>query len=361
MAEILSDDWHTNASIDLDFSICGTESDENLSDISGAADEIVQNLSETRIFKNGGETQDGSWDETKRIITSKTCAFDSIFAIYASRYLNDPNFRAFLDTSSLVFQSKFSSLVNLYFEANSSTPKLTVSEISSVWKTLNRERNILLKEIFSSKYYEKLPNLTVDKKITTINCETGLGEFFAQLANQNEILSSAIVTSTCNNCKITQSKVVPFFAIDHINLDLKNIQRSIDSNIVKNRFCKNCKSKISIEKSFNKMLVIDIEPNRDIQKRKTFALQNLSRTFQVEVEESRIEYQLYAVIEHDPARRHFSAHVKYENDEWYTFDDLQNFGIKSDCTKDLLPFMVFYFTENSGSNFKKTFFTKVFF
>lgn len=309
------------------------------------------------LFRNGAETQDGSWDETKQIITYNTCSFDSIFAIYASLYFKDPNFREFLDISSLFFHTKFTALVHLYFETVS-TAELEDAQIFSVWKILNRDRNIILKETFSSNYYEKLPNLKKDNKTILINCKTGLGEFFAQLSMNNEIISSGIETGTCHSCKITKTKIVPFLPVS-IDSDVNNIQRSIDSNFVKNRFCQNCKKKVIVDRVFNKILAIDIEPNRQIQNKRHFFFQNLSQNIILD-KESGNEYKLCGVIDFDPVLSHFTAHVKRKNGEWSQFDDMKDSEIKTDETKEILPFMLFYITESNCKSFKQAFFKKVF-
>ncbi len=64
---------------------------------------------------------------------------------------------------------------------------------------------------------------------TFINCKTALGKFFGEISNENEIFSSAIESKICFNCKITKGKIVPFISIDVRNMDVKNIQKSVDS------------------------------------------------------------------------------------------------------------------------------------
>lgn len=143
---------------------------------------IASQIEDKFIFQNGGDSREVEWDETKRVVTRNTCGFDSIFSIYAFVYCDDSTFREHLDTSSLFFHCGFTALINLYYETNSGL--LDESQVKSAWKLLNRNRNIILKDVFSSNYFEQLPNLKIDKNITYINCKTGLGEFFSQLSKK---------------------------------------------------------------------------------------------------------------------------------------------------------------------------------
>lgn len=331
-----------------------TFADETIVKIEDVSQEVKVN--DKMMFRNGGDTKDDSWDENKRIETRNTCSFDSIFFVYSFLYGEDPDFRLYLDIASLFYHCEFFSLVDLHFRTTGSECLLDPSESVSAWKALNWKRNILLKNVFSSNYYQQLPNLKKDNKTLFINCRTGLGEFFSQLSIQNEMLSSAFEVRTCHTCKKTNIKSVPYLSIHGIDSKIENLQHAIYSSNSRNRTCEMCKKTIVFERILNKVLVIDVEPTMQIQKRKTFSLPNLSQSIWPES----AEYKLCGVVDIDPTLNHFRAYVKEKTDEWYQYDDLRSTRMKFDCVAtEILPFLLFYITNENTKNFKKAVMKKV--
>lgn len=158
----------------------------------------------------------------------------------------------------------------------------------------------------------------------------------------------------CLDCKIIKRKIVPFLSIEAVDLDLKNIQKNIDSNIAKGRICNSCKKKCKFDTVLNNVVVIDVEPSLRNQNQKIVSLQNLTQTIKLGK-----EYKLCAAIEFDSYRVHFISHVK-RNGEWIIYDDLKSRGIKSHEKTEILPFMLFYVTECNDDTFKKALIDKPF-
>lgn len=106
------------------------------------------------------------------------------------------------------------------------------------------------------------------------------------------------------------------------------------------------------------MLVIDVEPSVERNQTKNIALQDLNTSFKFGKQTTK-EYKLCAVIEYRWNISHFVAYVRVENGEWMLYDDLRNTGIKTDGSVVIRPFMLFYYTSDGDSGFKKAFRKKV--
>lgn len=161
------------------------------------------------------------------------------------------------------------------------------------------------------------------------------------------IIGSLIESKICINCEVTKDKVLPFLAVNIINLDLKNIQKSYELNILKERSCINCKGKCTFNQIFNNILALEVEPKNDIAIQKKISIENLAPTINV----GKL-YKLYAVVEFDPTLKHFTSHVKRINGKWKTYDDLKFFEMTTDESNEILPYMLFYITDNYDNCFK---------
>lgn len=273
--------------------------------------DVKDTIEHISIFHNGHQTK----HDNKTIATYNTCAFDSIFAVYACLYFDSPNFREHLDVSNLLFYSKFTALVQLHFETFSTSVKSTSQPKlldNLAWNELYEYRNIILNEIFSHDCYKQSQNLTNSGAITYINCKTGIGRFYFQLCiEMSEIIASSVENKICINCETIKGKIRPFLTVNIIGLDLKNIQESIDVKFSKKRLCMDCKTESMFSRVLNNILALEVEQDNDIQYQTKISLQHLTHTINVGK-----PYKLIAVVQFDPALNHFVSHVKRKNGEW---------------------------------------------
>lgn len=264
------------------------------------------------------------------IYTVNTCAFDSVFLIYVCIYFDNQYYREALEL--FVGQSRFSELIKKIFDIVQSKAQ------GEKMLDLYDDRNCILKKIFSSSYYKKWDNMTNNLQYIYINCKTGIGGMFGQICLQfGENIASAIELKICCTCETTTGKILPFFAIDSNNIDLRDIQKSITTGLSQNRLCSTCKSRCVIHKILNDVLVLEVEPHIKIEFQKTISIQNLADTITIAN-----KYELLAVVEFDPKIDHFLSHVKRKNNIWKTYDDLKSFESDTDITKDMYPFLLFY-------------------
>lgn len=171
-----------------------------------------------------------------------------------------------------------------------------------------------------------------------INCQTGVGGLFGQICTHfGETIASAIELKICSMCETTTGKILPFFTINYNNVDLRDIQKSISPGLSQDRLCTTCKSPVVIDKILNDILVLEVEPNTEIEFQKTIPIQNLTGTITIAN-----KYELLAVVEFDPTIAHFLSHVKRKNNVWKTYDDLSSSESDADITKEIYPYLLFY-------------------
>lgn len=263
------------------------------------------------------------------IYTVNTCAFDSIFLIYASLYFDDQNYRKGLEP--FLRHSNFAELIKKYFDnfKSNSTSEKTCE--------LYDDRNVILNEIFSGSYYNKNDNMNKNRKYTFINCKTGIGGLFGQICFRfGENFASAIELKMCSKCATTTGKILPFVTIDH-DVDLREIQKYICLELSQERLCTNCKRRCVIDKIFNDTLVLEVEPITAIEFQKPIPIQNLTNNITVGE-----MYEISAVIEFDPVIDHFRAHVKRKHKLWKTYDDMTPSESDTDISKEIFPYLLFY-------------------
>lgn len=221
---------------------------------------------------------------------------------------------------------------------------------SESWCDLYDDRNHILKEIFSAQIYKKRDNVIKNSKDMFINCSTGLGRFFGEICLQiGENIATAIELKICSNCKTTRGKILPFLAIGSDDVDLCNIQKSISPGR-QDRLCSDCKRQCTIDKVYNDILVLEVEPIIDIPLQRSVAIENLTDTITVGT-----KYKLFAVIQFVPKINHFLSHVKRKSGTWKTYDDLSSTETDTDVTEEILPYMLFYINDGYKLAFKNDF------
>lgn len=300
---------------------------------------LIENIP---VFRNGYK----STCSKPTITTINTCAFDSIFSIFTCIYFDDPNFREY--TELFVGRSDFRELIKKYFDTFNSKSKSKNSLKSS--GELYDYRNQILNEIFSASNYRKSGNVIKNKSHMFIDCTTGIGGLFGQICMEtSENIASSIEIKICHQCGVTNGKILPFLAIDVDDIDFENIQKSISFDRSKDKFCRHCKLECVIDKLYNNTLVLEVEPNKDIQSQNPISIQKLTESITVEK-----EYQLFGVIEFNPTITHFVAHVKRRGNAWTTYDDMKTVETETDITKDILPYLLFYKICTANNAFMST-------
>lgn len=262
---------------------------------------------------------------TKNIVTERTCAFDSIYAIFAVAAI-DYN----CDYTSTT-ESKFAQFLSETVMKNN--------------KTLRKAyvlRNEILKSIFSNKCYEKSTNLTSNKRMTHIDCHTGLGGFFSQLVRDgNEQLSSYTLAANCEHCqesKRIQRPLMPLRVNIQQPISLDDIQSMIIINDEHTTRCPKCQRKMAYNRELNKIVAFEVEPTKH-----EYTMPHNLSNIQDEIMLENKPYKLFGTVEFDAAAHHFIAHVKRKNDIWETYDDLHTEKAGRKFTNNAKNiFMLFY-------------------
>lgn len=256
------------------------------------------------MLKNGFESING-------IKTKNTCAFADHAEI-------ENDFVASADGSA------FAAFVKNLFENN-----LEASYI---------ERNQYLLEIYSTKYYEH--SIRWMSNTVHIDCMTGVASLFSQIAlNGNEDIASYVEVSQCSNCLYEKRWVVPllYSIVDYLDLSaIDDVINVCDKRIAR---CTHCRAKICVTIShFGKIMALEVEMKDS---------RNKIETVQKTIAVNRRCYELFGVIEYVSAKKHYVAHVKRSNKQWYKCNDLCNENIdKSSATKMRQLCMIFYTDKN---------------
>lgn len=267
---------------------------------------------------------------TKNIISENTCAFDSIYVVYAV---------AAADYNCLYVKnapaSKFSEFLSQVMQS------FTVKERKIAYVL----RNQIFESIFSDKYYGKSGNLTKNNKITHIDCHTGIAAFFSQLVRDgNEQIASSTLNAHCDVCEQMRTITRPLVPLS-TNVNEKVPLTSIQSLIADKRpiHCQMCHEAMRIEMKLNDVIAFEVEPTRN----ENTMLQNISNV-QTEITLSERSYTFFAAIEFKSAAKHFIVHVKRISGTWETYDDLfpgRSHRKFKDDTKNI--FMIFYVLNKS--------------
>lgn len=262
---------------------------------------------------------------TKNIVTERTCAFDSIYAIFAVAVI-DYNCVNIVSTKT----SKFARFLSEIVLKNQKTQR-----------TAYVLRNEILKSIFSKSCYKNSTNLTSNKRMTHIDCHTGLGGFFSQLISDgNEQLSSYTLAANCEVCQERKRIQRPLMPLS-VNIEQPILLQDIQSMFINDEHtirCPKCQRKMSCNREFNQIVAFEVEPT----KHEHTMPHNLSN-IQDEIMLENKSYKLFGMIEFDAAAQHFIAHVKRKNDIWETYDDLDAKKRNRKFTDDAkIIFMLFY-------------------
>lgn len=266
----------------------------------------------------------------KNIITTSTCAFDSIYAVYTYAYLDydeiKDEYNAFAENGS-VFCAFIRNLCS-------------IDKANKNLKCPYADRNNILLNIFSTKEHKKNNAITIINNISYIDCFTGLGAFLSQLilSENNQCLSSIKIDKSCKKCGWFDIKHNIFVPVKLRSLKLNNIQESLEFR--EQEFsCMKCGSPTEKLYEIGEIIVLETEPAHGISR---IALNDVSDIIHINNQ----PYQLHGAIERDSSRNHFVGYAKRKNQIWKQYDDLDSNNQKNYAGNSLQIFMLFYIQQN---------------
>lgn len=251
--------------------------------------------------------------------TKNTCAFDCIFSAFACLYSDYSKVQAFIDQQQ---SSSFCGFI-----------KKVMTQ-----KKVSRQTYINRNEIL----YSLAGHSGKMKKLTSLDCETGLGGIFTKLCKENEGLASSIMFRTCDSCESTFRLVRPFLPVVTTNIDLTKLQRYVIDPTAQQESCPDCKRICSVDHRFSLVLTLEVEPISATATRK-YKVGDLTQ----QIEVNKKKWNLAGVVEGTGG--HFVCHMQRRNKEWQTYDDLAPHVAHLDTSKKFKVFMMFYLCSGNSS------------
>lgn len=235
---------------------------------------------------NGGRSK--KLGDIPVIFSTQTCAFDSIFQLIAVCHADSPQFKDVVDKSNTYFAEFL---------------RLTMSGDTKQNDRIDAMRNKILTDLFP----ERVQHV---KGMQTIDCETVIDDAFRRICNEFKELNSFNICLGC--CEYLSDS--PFLQFRLKNLNVRNLQTAIIKPNQRKR-CQYCKILSETYIMEHEILTFDICGNIRNEE-----LENIQRHIEFEGK----HYQLLGIVEHDSRRKHFLAHALRSNNEWKTYDDLDN-------------------------------------
>lgn len=252
--------------------------------------------------------------------TQNTCAFDSIFSIFACSYSD---------------YSKFQVMVDQHY---SSSELCGFIRKVMMQKKVSRQTYIARNKMLYG-YAEQSGSKT---KLTSLNCKTGIGSIFAKICRGNEVLASSILTRKCDNCEASFKLVRPFLPVITTNLDLTSLQNHIVDPTEQKESCPQCNCICRAEHQFSSLLALEVEPISAAGTKK-YRVGDLSSQIKV----NNKKWNLSGVVE--GIGGHFICHALRKNNVWETYDDLAVNVAQMDTSRKLTVFMMFYLCSGSST------------
>lgn len=265
----------------------------------------------------------------KSIIVTNTCAMDSVFAIFCAAYLDNKVTKNDINCSTSA--NEFSFLIRNFFTSDEK-PKFHYEN-----------RTKLLMKIFTKENY--INQISDSKHSITVSCKSGIGGFFKKLVQtDNGKIASVEKTRQCLNCNyenVNYSSVVPLHVSINSDVNLFEIERYIVNEDTAFT-CRECGNQSIVSQQFKNIIAFEVEPF--VHKRmKKYTISQLKEKICVRGE----IYNLFGLIENIPAIQHFVGHVKRNNGQWQSIDDLKT---EIDTSRRITSismyiFMLFYIQE----------------
>lgn len=272
-------------------------------------------------LKNGHQSRHGK----QVIVTTNTCAFDTVFNSFASIYSNNSFFREQANSSKIrrLIKSLFCVVDN-------------PSEQNIVLQHVYDKRNLILKDLYTNwcKNSVQTKNDTI-----SIDCLTGIGGLFSRIClHMDSSLASSIEKKTCKNCKTQTRVILPFIKTTGDVIDFAKVGDYIDVKC-KQRICTACREKCDTEKQFNNVVVLEVEQRSKLFSGAKVLLKNICSTLEINNE----KYSLCSVMHH--SSQHFIAYTR-ENGKWKCYDDLKKSARNVDDLIQVNPFMLCFVATN---------------
>lgn len=259
------------------------------------------------------------------IVAVGTCAIDSIASIYAAAFSDYEDIKQRLNESECSFAIY---VRNIFLKCG---PK-------DVESLLDERSQILHKVYCSDKDYYK-QSITLDENVLKLDGYTAVSSLVSRLTYaQNHIFGSIQAQTSCETCKTDKNQeVFPLVPVDLRGLQLGDIDSYIMDRVP---FCTICSHRLSITREYAPIVAFDVEP----QNPSVVKISDIKATINLD----NTTFDLYSVIQFNPANRHFLAHIKRRNGLWQTFDDLKGrVQTLSHITNTYMHvFMVFYIKRN---------------
>lgn len=270
------------------------------------------------ILKNGHKSRHGR----EFIITTHTCAFDTIMNSFATMYLQSSHVREQIDSNG----SQVSELIKSLFSC---------ARHCSDFKEPYAHRNTILKELYSG--WCRISNIRKHHDTTYIDCTTGIGGLFGRICLKfDENFVSAAEERNCRKCGTVHTKLLPFLKTTEKVRNLAKIDDYVDRSLPE-KLCPTCKNKCEFATRFNNIVVLETEPVT-MKRNKRNALENVCPTLHVD----NTPYRLCAVMHFDVELNHFVAYTRQNDNSWNLLDDLKKTEQKADASTEINPFLVCY-------------------
>lgn len=271
----------------------------------------------------------------KTVVIEKTCAFDSLYCVYAAAYFDNDVIQKIINDAT--HDNEFSTFISNIVRRKKKKAKSN----RDFDRQLYSERTKLLYTLYSC-HYKK--SILETEHTLNISCVTAFGPFVEKLILLDGAkLSSKTNTCTCTYCNetnIVQSPLVPVTLSTRAKINLETFSKVIAPEECFSRCkCANCGNEMEVTTEYGSLLAFEIEPllKNQMEKTQISAIQN-------EIYMNGQAYKLYAVIEFNDRLEHFLAHIKRKDDVWQTFDDVKKHVkcLKRIETLSMYAFMLFY-------------------
>lgn len=270
------------------------------------------NHSDIPLLSNGNIVK-----EKGLISASNTCAFDSLFQVFAAQFSCDPTFADKVQKDDSVF----SNFIKDVFSGEKSNYDI-YSKRAEILFGLTPEKNI--------------KNCT-DR--LSIDAENSVNAVLMGICEQSPLFNSMKTELICENCHSVVSCAYSTFLRTAINnVALPDIQSSILPPKRANKHCSVCKGRLKNRDTYNDLVSIDIEGAKiDLQAVEVRNENSISQKIVL----NGYDYDLKGAIQiiEGPGTHHFVGHFK--TSEWTGYDDMIPFKTKK-TPKKINLVLVFY-------------------
>lgn len=285
------------------------------------------------LLKNGYFSNDGK----RSIQTTNTCGFDSVFSVIAALYADYPDIKHQID--QLAPNNTFLSCITEMF-TDDNTP------IETKYKRILRNRNVILKSIFSGTEY--------GNGLCYVDCATNVNYLLPKLLPKE--LYSYYRSKKCKRCnnKILSNRC--FVDIDMDQFEAASVDKLnkclLDTLISEKPSKCSCNGfNENVETNFSNFIMIDLHLKTTIRLLSIFSIP-------LELNILGIRFALRGCIEYINMSEgtdvigHYIGHSKRINSQWEMYDDLKSKVLRSNINSKIKGQIVFYVRIDEASKKK---------